>query len=66
LMGTARTVTYPDRSVVDPWGRAHDVPNLFLVVGSVMVTSGAVNVTSTIQAIALSTADYINRNRREL
>ena len=66
LMGTARTGTDPVRSVVDPWGRAHDVPNLFLVDGSVMVTSGAVNVTSTIQAIALRTADYINRNRREL
>ena len=65
LMGTARTGLDPDYSVVDSWGRAHDVPNLFLVDGSVLVTSGAVNVTSTIQAIALRTADYIKRNRRE-
>lgn len=66
LMGTARTGTDPGRSVVDTWGRAHDVPNLFLVDGSVLVTSGAVNVTSTIQAIALRTADYIKRTRRQL
>lgn len=66
LMGTARTGLDPDYSVVDSWGRAHDVPNLFLVDGSVLVTSGAVNVTSTIQAIALRTADYIKQNRREL
>lgn len=66
LMGTARTGYDPDRSVVNGWGRAHSVPNLFLVDGSVLVTSGAVNVTSTIQAIALRTADYIKRNRRAL
>lgn len=66
LMGTARTGSNPDRSVVDGWGRAHSIPNLFLVDGSVLVTSGAVNVTSTIQAIALRTADYIKRNRRAL
>ena len=66
LMGTARTGVDPEHSVVDSWGRAHEVPNLFLVDGSVLVTSGAVNVTSTIQAIALRTADYIKRNRRYL
>ena len=66
LMGTARMGDDPERSVVDGWGRAHDVPNLFIVDGSVLVTGGAVNPTSTIQAIALRTADYINRNRREL
>ena len=66
LMGTARTGLDPDRSVVDGWGRAHDVPNLFIVDGSVLVTSGAVNVTSTIQAIALRTAQYIEQNRKDL
>ena len=66
LMGTARTGIDPSSSVVNGWGRAHEVPNLFIVDGSVLVTSGAVNVTSTIQAIALRTADYIKQNSREL
>jgi len=38
---------------VNAWGRSHDVKNLFLVDGSVFVTSGGVNPTSTIQALAL-------------
>jgi choline dehydrogenase-like flavoprotein len=48
-------------SVVDRWGRAHDVDNLFVVDGSLFVTSAAVNPTTTIQALALRTADYIKR-----
>ena len=51
----------PDDSVVDRWGRAHDVDNLFIVDGSLFVTSAAVNPTTTIQALALRTADYIKR-----
>ena len=35
-------------SVVDPWGMAHDVANLGIVDGSVFVTAGAANPTSTI------------------
>ena len=46
---------------MDPNGRAHDVKNLFIVDGSIFVTSGAVNPTSTIQAIALYVADYVKR-----
>ena len=61
LLGTCRMGDDPKRSVVDRWGRAHDVPNLFVVDGSLMVTSAAVNPTSTIQALALRTADYIKR-----
>jgi choline dehydrogenase-like flavoprotein len=48
-------------SVVDRWGRAHGVQNLFVVDGSLFVTSAAVNPTTTIQALALRTADYIKR-----
>ena len=61
LMGTARMGTDPNLSVVDPNGRSHDVKNLFIVDGSVFVTSGAVNPTSTIQAIALYVADFIKK-----
>jgi choline dehydrogenase-like flavoprotein len=51
----------PANSVVDRWGRAHDIDNLFIVDGSLFVTSAAVNPTTTIQALALRTADYITR-----
>ena len=51
--------TDPERAVVNEWGRSHDVKNLFIVDGSVFVTSGGVNPTSTIQAIALYIADQM-------
>jgi len=59
LLGTARMGDDPKTSVVDRWGRSHDVDNLFVADGSVFVTAGALNPTSTIQAIALRTADHI-------
>jgi choline dehydrogenase-like flavoprotein len=59
LMGTARMGRDPNTSVVNEWGQAHDVKNLFIVDGSVFVTAGGVNPTSTIQAIALYVADGI-------
>ena len=52
LMGTARMGTDPATSVVNEWGRCHDVKNLFIVDGSVFVTSAGVNPTRTIQALA--------------
>jgi choline dehydrogenase-like flavoprotein len=61
-MGTARMGTDPARSVVDANGRSHDVKNLFVVDGSIFVTSGGVNPTNTIQALALYIADYIKQN----
>ena len=59
LMGTARMGHDPKTSIVDQWGRAHDVPNLFIVDGSVFPTSGAMNPTATISAIALRSAEHI-------
>jgi choline dehydrogenase-like flavoprotein len=59
LMGTARMGDDPDRSVVNAWGRSHDVRNLFVIDGSLFVTSAGVNPTSTIQALALYVADAI-------
>jgi choline dehydrogenase-like flavoprotein len=59
LLGTARMGTDPERSVVNEWGRCHDVKNLFIVDGSIWVTCGGVNPTSTIQALALYIADQI-------
>jgi len=61
LMGTARMGTDPERSVVNEWGRSHDVKNLFIVDGSIFVTSAGVNPTRTIQALALYVADSIKQ-----
>jgi choline dehydrogenase-like flavoprotein len=66
LMGTARMGTDPERSVVNEWGRSHDVPNLFIIDGSIFVTAGAVNPTNTIQALALYIADTIKNNLSNL
>ena len=66
LLGTARMGSDPSDSVVDGYGRAHDVKNLFVIDGSLFVTSGAVNPTSTIQALALRVADYLKGNARHL
>jgi choline dehydrogenase-like flavoprotein len=65
LLGTARMGDDPETSVVDRWGRSHDVPNLFIVDGSVFVTSGAVNPTSTITALALRAADHMVASRSD-
>ena len=66
LLGTARMGTDPSRSVVNEWGRSHDVKNLFIVDGSIFVTSGGVNPTSTIQALALYIADQIKQRLANL
>ncbi|MBL8385982.1 MAG: GMC family oxidoreductase [Burkholderiales bacterium] len=66
LMGTARMGTDPASSVVNPWGRCHDVKNLFIADGSLFVTSGGVNPTATIQALALYVADNIKRRLANL
>jgi choline dehydrogenase-like flavoprotein len=62
LMGTARMGRDPKTSVVNERGQAHDVKNLFIVDGSIFVTAGGVNPTSTIQALALYIADNIKSN----
>ena len=59
LLGTARMGADPATSVVDPWCRSHDIPNLYIIDGSVFVTSGGVNPTSTISALALRAAEHL-------
>ena len=66
LLGTARMGDDPERSVVNGWGRSHDVKNLFIVDGSVFVTSGGVNPTPTIQAVALYVADAMKQRLANL
>jgi len=60
LMGTARMGNDPKGSVVNKFGRSHDVSNLFLVDSSIFVTSGGVNPASTLQALALYVTDNIS------
>jgi choline dehydrogenase-like flavoprotein len=57
VLGTARMGEDPASSVVDPWGKTHDIDNLYVVDGSVFVTSGGVNPTNTICSLALRFAD---------
>ena len=56
----------PDTNVVDVWGMSHDVPNLGVMGGSVMGTSGARNPTLTLQALAWRTAEHVARNWRSI
>ena len=58
-MGTARMSLRADGGVVDQFGRAHDVPNLWVADGSVFPTSTAENPTLTIVAWALRLADRV-------
>jgi choline dehydrogenase-like flavoprotein len=50
--------------VVDQWGRAHEVPNLYVYDGSVFVTSSGFNPTGTICAIALRSVKHLIAQRR--
>jgi choline dehydrogenase-like flavoprotein len=59
LVGACRMGPDPRTSVVDKFGRAHDVPNLFVCDGSIMPTQGSANPGLTIQALAARTADYL-------
>jgi choline dehydrogenase-like flavoprotein len=58
-MGTCRMGQDPQRSVVDRWGRAHDVPNMFIADASIFVTAGSAHPTLTLMALASRTADFM-------
>jgi len=64
LMGTCRMGDDPKTSVVNRYNRAHDVPNLFLVDGSSLVTA-CCQPTCTIQALAYRAADHIAGQARK-
>jgi choline dehydrogenase-like flavoprotein len=61
LLGTCRMGSDPKSSVVDKYHRAHDVPNLFIVSGGSMVSSGRNQPTCTIQALAYRASEYMAR-----
>ena len=61
IMGTCIMGDDPKDSVVNRWGRSHDVPNLWIVGSSVFPTSATSNPTVTLGALALRTAAAIDR-----
>ena len=62
LLGTARCGDDPRTSVVDGYGRSHDVPNLYVLDGSVFVTCSSVNPTPTIVAFAARAVEHMIEN----
>lgn len=59
LVGAARMGSDPKSSVVDQFGRSHDVANLFICDGSIMPTQGSANPGLTIMALAARIGDYL-------
>jgi choline dehydrogenase-like flavoprotein len=59
LVGAARMGADPRSSVVDKFGRTHDIANLFVCDGSILPSQGSANPGLTIQALAARTADYL-------
>lgn len=59
LVGAARMGNDPATSVVDRFGRTHDIANLFVCDGSILPTQGSANPGLTVQALAARTADYL-------
>ena len=64
--GGTRMGDNAETNVVNRWGFAHEAPNLGILGGSVMGTSGARNPTLTVQALAWRTAEYLVDNWRSM
>ncbi len=58
-MGTNRMSANARDGVVNRWGQAHDVKNLFISDGSQFTSSSAANPTLTIVALAIRQAEYL-------
>ncbi|MBC5825096.1 MAG: hypothetical protein GIW99_06475 [Candidatus Eremiobacteraeota bacterium] len=50
---------FPHKSVVDQFGRTHDIANLFICDGSIMPTQGSANPGLMIMALAARIGDYL-------
>ena len=64
--GGTRMGDNPETNVVDRWGFSHEAPNLAVLGGSVMGTSGARNPTLTVQALAWRTAEHLAKNWKSI
>ncbi|MGG5819720.1 GMC family oxidoreductase [Falsiroseomonas sp. HW251] len=58
-LGTNRMSENPRDGVVDKWGKAHDLPNLYVSDGSQFTSGAACNPTLTIVALAIRQAEHI-------
>ena len=65
-IGGTRMGDNKETNVVDRWGFAHEVPNLGILGGSVMGTSGARNPTLTIQALSWRTAERLAQSWKSI
>ncbi len=57
-MGTARMGRDPRTSVLNGWGQAHEVPNLFVTDGACMTSASCVNPSITYMALTARAVDY--------
>ena len=64
--GGTRMGDNPETNVVDRWGFSHEAPNLGILGGSVMGTSGARNPTQTLQALAWRTAEHLVKDWKNI
>ena len=64
ILGTCKMGNDRATSVVDAWGRCHDVPNLFIYDGSIWPTSSGMNPTATIAAVSLWCAEHLVAERK--
>jgi len=58
-MGTTRMSTHPTDGVVDPDGRVHGVPNLYIAGSSVFPTGGFANPTLSLVALSIRLARHL-------
>lgn len=63
-VGSARMGNDPRNSVLNRWNQAHDVKNLFVTDGACFVSSGCVNPTLTMMALALRSARHLVESAR--
>ncbi len=66
LLGTCRMGSDPASSVTNRWHQSWDVPNLYIIDSSSLVTGGAANPASTIAALALRAAEHLRDHRRDV
>ncbi|MFI5511710.1 GMC oxidoreductase [Mycobacterium sp. NPDC051804] len=60
VCGTCRFGTDPETSVLDPYNRAHELDNLYVVDASFFPSSTGINPSLTIAANALRVAEHVN------
>jgi choline dehydrogenase-like flavoprotein len=60
--GTCRMGNDPKTSVTNGYGQIHQIDNLFVADGSLLVTNGGFNPALTIMAVAYRVGEYIAKN----